>query len=86
MHSSHASFVIRELHRHELLDYAEQQRLLKLACTSTPCARPHEAMAMAILAFVHGLTAYRPLAFRERPPVARSAAAPDLPPLTAPPG
>ena len=79
MHSRHAAFLIRELHRHELLSYAEQQRLVELACTAQSPARPHQATAMAVLAFVHRLTAFMPLALRERPPNTSSTSAPDSP-------
>jgi hypothetical protein len=66
MHSSHAAFIFREEHRQELLSFAEQQRLVKLACAGAPSVKPHAAMAMAIRAFVHGLTAFMPLALREQ--------------------
>ena len=79
MHSSHAAFAFRELHRQELLSYAEQQRLIELACTGKPCAKPHDATAMAVLAFVHRLTAFMPLALREQPPTTSSSTAPDSP-------
>jgi hypothetical protein len=80
MHSSHAAFIFREQHRQELLSFAEQQRLVKLACAGTPCRRPHAAMSIAVQAFVHGLTAFTPLALREQPATSPSLDATDSPP------
>lgn len=77
MHASHAAFVCRELHRQELLSYAEEQRLVKLACTGKPCPRPHETMAQAVLAVVHRLSAFMPLALHDRQPATSSSTSPD---------
>lgn len=79
MHSSHAAFLMRELHRHELLSYAEQQRLIELARTVQTPASPDQATAVAVLALVHRMTAFMPLALRERLPMATASTDPDLP-------
>jgi len=67
MHSSHAAFICREQHRQDLLSFAEEQRLVKLACAGTTCIKPHAAMATATLGFVRSLITFMPLALRERP-------------------
>lgn len=77
MHSSHAAFACRELHRQELLSYAEQQRLVKLACTGKPCAEPHEATPTTVLALVHRLAACIPFATAKRQPATSSPTASD---------
>jgi hypothetical protein len=77
MHSPHAAFLFRELHRQELLSFADQQRLVKLACAGTPCPKPHEATAIAVLAFVHRLTAFMPSSVPERRSATLSPTAPD---------
>jgi hypothetical protein len=77
MHSPHAAFLFRELHRQELLSFAEQQRLVKLACSGKSCPRPHEATAIAVLALVHRLTAFMPLSVPERQPATSSPTSPD---------
>lgn len=84
MHSSHAAFICRELHRQELLSFAEQQQLVTLACTGTPCMTPREATAMAVQAFVHRLTAFLPLTLRERLSVGPATAADAPIPVIAP--
>lgn len=85
MHPSHASVTLRELDRQELLAFAEQQRLAELALTGTPRSRPYEARAVAVLAFVHRLTAFMPLALRERSSTGPASTATDSPsPLTTP--
>jgi hypothetical protein len=85
MHSSHAAFIFREEHRQELLSFAEQQRLVKLACAGAPSVKPHAATAMAIRAFVHGLTAFMPLAQREQRSTGPASTAVDSPqPFIAP--
>ena len=72
MHASHAAFACRELHRQELLSYAEQQRLVKLACTGKPCAGPHLARPAAVLALVHRLAACIPLSTAKWQPTTTS--------------
>ncbi len=67
MHSSHAVFLIRELHRQELLSFAEQQRLVKLACMGPTCINSRATAAVAVVALVHRLTTLMPPALRERP-------------------
>jgi hypothetical protein len=85
MHTPHALFTCRELHRQELLAYAEEQRLVKLTRTGTPCIKPHEAMVMAILTLVHRLTAFMSPALRERPSAGPASTATDPPrPFVAP--
>jgi hypothetical protein len=79
VHPSHAAFACRELHRQTLLSEAEQERLVELACAGKPRAKPYEATAMAVLAFVHRLTAFMPLSLRERQPITSSPTAPDSP-------
>lgn len=87
MHSSHAAFICREFHREELLSFAEQQQLVKLACTGTTCMKPHEATAMAILAFVHHVTAFMSTVLRDRPSAGPASTATESPqPFNAPTG
>ena len=84
MHSSHAAFMFRELYRQELLAYVEQERLVDLACVDRPPASPGAALAAAILAFVHRVSACKPLARGERRSTSPAPAAADAsPPLIA---
>ncbi len=87
MHASHAAFICREEHRQELLSFAEQHELVKLACTGTACMKPHEATAMAILALVHHMSAFMSTVLRARPSSGPASAATELPqPFVAPRG
>ena len=67
MHPSHAVNAVRELQRQELLAYAEQQRLVDLACAGTRPARPGAALIIAMQAYLHRVTALIPQVWRERP-------------------
>jgi hypothetical protein len=79
MHSPHAAFIFRELHRQDLRSFAEQQRLVKLACAGKPCANANAATPHAVLAFVHRLTAFMPFSTSERQPAPSPATAADAP-------
>lgn len=80
---SESIIAARKLQQQELLTYAEQQRRAELACPGARCVEPHQALAAAILALLHRLSAWAPLALRERPatgPVATVADAPSIAP------
>lgn len=79
MHSSHAAFIFREEHRRELLEFAEQQRLTRMACTSRTRTPPSTAIATAIRTGVRWLTTAWPFALRERPPRRPASLAVDAP-------
>jgi hypothetical protein len=73
MHPSHAAFTCREVHRQELLSLAEQQALVRRACTGTVCTMPILSTAAAIRAFAQRLAA-TPLARARACPEAASLA------------
>lgn len=80
---SESTIAARKLQQQELLTYAEQQRRAELACPGARCRDPHEALAAAILALLHRLTAWMPAALREQPatgPAAKAADAPSIAP------
>jgi hypothetical protein len=79
MHPSHATFICREEHRQELLAFARQQALVRLTRAGTSDIAPREAIAMAVLAFVHRVTAYMLLALRARPSTRSDATIADSP-------